>query len=93
MKFNTISKNTNKFFRNLRYTLYIKYFLTDKKKIFETKNLSPLDNPLTISMNKFYSNKRDSNDTHNYTKLYDALFYSIKNNINDNCLIIIKKHN
>ena len=79
MKFNTISKNTNKFFRNLRYTLYIKYFLTDKKKIFETKNLSPLDNPLTISMNKFYSDKGDSNNTHNYTKLYDALFNSIKN--------------
>ena len=78
MKFNSISKNTNKFFRNLRYTLYIKYFLTNKKKIFDTKNLARLDNPLTELMNKFYSDKGNSNNTHNYTKLYDALFSSIK---------------
>ena len=78
MKLNSISKNINKFFRNLRYTLYIKYFLNYEKKIFETKNLSPLNNPLTILMNKYYSDKGDSNNTHNYTKLYDALFHPIK---------------
>tara|TARA_Y100000996_G_scaffold379603_1_gene332981 strand:+ start:1343 stop:2077 length:735 start_codon:yes stop_codon:yes gene_type:complete len=78
MKFNSIPKNTNKFFRNLRYTLYIKYFLTNKKKIFEMRNLAPLDNPLTKLMNKFCSDKGNLNNTHTYTKLYDALFSSIK---------------
>ena len=78
MKFNSIPKITNKFFRNLRYTLYIKYFLPNKKKIFEFENLAPLDNPLTELMNKFYSDKGDSNSTHNYTRLYDAMFNSIR---------------
>ena len=78
MKFNSIPKITNKFFRNLRYTFYIKYFLLNKKKIFELKNLSPLNNPLTELMNKFYSDKGDSNNTHNYTKVYDSIFKSIK---------------
>ena len=77
MKFNSISKNTNKFFRNLRYTLYIKYFLANKKKI-DLKSLSPLNNPLTALMDKFYSDKGNLNNTHNYTKLYDALFSKIK---------------
>ena len=78
MKFNSFAKKTNNFFRNLRYSLYIKYFLSEKKKIFEFKNLAPLDNPLTKLMNKFYSDKGNSNNTHNYTKFYDALFHPIK---------------
>ena len=55
MKFNSIPKITNKFFRNLRYTLYIKYFLPNKNINFQIVDLPH------------------------------------KKNINDNCLILIKK--
>ncbi len=70
-----VSQVINNFFRNIRYSTYIK-LINKKKKI----SLSPLENnPLTTLMNKYGSDKGNSNNKHNYTKFYDSLFSNIKN--------------
>ncbi len=48
MKFNSIPKITNKFFRNLRYTLYIKYFLPNKNINFQIVDLPHKKISMTI---------------------------------------------
>ena len=72
-----IAKRINKLSRNLRYSLYIKYLSLNKKKLFNIKNLAPLDNKLTNLMNDYYSDKGNLNHLHNYTQFYDALFTKI----------------
>ena len=78
MLFKNISKNTNYYFRSLRYTWYIKYLQLFDKKIFDTNGLSKLDNTLTLFMNKFYSDKGNLNFTHNYTCFYNAIFKNLR---------------
>jgi len=80
MNFKLLSKLINKLSRNLRYSLYIKYLLFNKKKIIDNNNLSPIDNRLTTLMNNFYSDKGDLNNQHNYTKFYHSLFEKISHN-------------
>ena len=74
MNIKPLTKAINNFFRNLRYTFYIKYLSLNKKKIFNTKNLAPENNRLTTLMNKYFSDKGNLNNIHNYTKFYHAIF-------------------
>ena len=77
MNIKLIVKIINKFFRSLRYSTYIKYLSFNKKKIFNKENLAPMSNNLTELMNKYYSDKGDSNNVHNYTQFYHAIFNKI----------------
>ena len=77
MNYKSIAKNINKFVRDIRYTFYIIFISFNKKKIFDKNNLSPQNNPLTFSMNKYYSDKGNLNNVHDYTKFYHSLFNKI----------------
>ena len=77
MSYKSIAKSINKFFRNIRYTFYIIFISINKKKIFDKNNLSPQNNSLTSLMNKYYSDKGNLNNVHNYTKFYHSLFNKI----------------
>ena len=78
MFFNKISKKINNSIRFLRYRYYIKYLQLFQNRIFDLKKLSPIDNPLTTLMNKYYSDKGNLNYTHNYTCFYNSIFNEIK---------------
>ena len=77
MNLKIIIKKINNFFRNIRYTLYIKYLLTNRKILFDKKKISFKENRLTLLMNKYYSDKGNLNNGHNYSAFYHALFENI----------------
>ena len=77
MNFKSIAKIINKFIRNIRYTFYIIFISFNKKIIFDKNNLSPQNNSLTSLMNKYYSDKGNLNNVHDYTKFYHAIFDKI----------------
>ena len=80
MHLNLITQSINNFFRNLRYTLYIKFLFFKKKKIFDLKNLALEDNNLTKLMNNYFSDKGNLNNVHSYTQFYHSIFDSITQN-------------
>ena len=77
MNYKSIAKSINKFIRNIRYNFYIIFISFNKKNIFDKNNLSPQNNSLTSLMNKYYSDKGNLNNVHDYTKFYHAIFNKI----------------
>ena len=75
-----LSKKINYFLRSIRYKIFITYLQLFQDTIFDLNTISNLENPLTSLMNKYYSDKGDINQTHNYTRFYDSLFSNIKEN-------------
>jgi hypothetical protein len=77
MNIKSLAKIINNFMRDIKGKLFIYYFSLNKKKIFDKSRLAPINNQLTALMNKYYTDKGNFNNLHNYTKFYHALFQEI----------------
>ena len=68
----------NNFFRHVRYSGYILYInwkiKGEKIKFIDSKN-----NTLTPLFNKYGSDKGNLNNKHNYSNVYESLFYKLRN--------------
>ena len=78
MKLKDLSKKVNFFFRAIKYKIFINFLKIYEDNLFDLNKISNLDNPLTSLMNKYYSDKGNINNTHNYTCFYQSLFSNIK---------------
>ena len=81
--FKNIIQNTNRIFRDIRYSNYIKFKTFQKTNeivdlnVFNKKYFGA-NNDLTNMMNKHGSDKGNKTQMHNYTDFYHFLFKDIK---------------
>lgn len=75
-------KYINDFFRNIRYTIFIKY-INFLNKISNKRKYLNKNNTLTKLFSEYGSDKGNINDKHNYSDYYDLIFSEIRfKNIN-----------
>lgn len=72
-----IVKYFNDFFRNIRYTIFIKY-INFINKISNQRKYLNTNNTLTKLFSEYGSDKGNINDKHNYSDYYDLIFSEIR---------------